>query len=130
MKGLSRIFITAVIIGAVLMVSGCAVYTARYDEGYGPPPHAPAHGYRYKHQGHDVVYDSNLNVYVVVGLQDYYFYNNYYYKYDHDRWYYSKDLDRDWRDYKESKLPPGLAKKYGHGNKGKGKDKSKNKNNR
>ena len=119
MKNLSRILISGVIISAFLMVSGCAVYPARYNEGNGPPQNAPAHGYRYKQQGHDLVYDSNLGVYVVVGLPDYYYFNNNYYRYNQNRWYYSKDLNRDWRDYKDSKLPPGLAKKYGYGRKGK-----------
>jgi len=62
------------------------------------------------------ILDGNLGVYIVVGLQDYYYYDNNYYRYDRDRWYYSNELDRNWRDYNESKLPPGLAKKYGHGN--------------
>lgn len=116
MKGLCKFSIMAVMISAVLVVSGCVVYPAHNGAGYGPPPHAPAHGYRHKYQGHDVIYDSNLGVYAVVGWQNYYFYDNNYYKRDNDRWYYSRDLDRDWREYKEDKLPPGLARQYGHRN--------------
>ena len=124
MNGLNKLLMMAIMLSAILVVSGCTVYPVHHDEGYGPPPHAPAHGYRYKHQGHDVVYDSKLGVYVVVGLQNYYFYDNYYYRHDDNHWYYSPYLDKDWRDYKEGKLPPGLAKK--HGNKGKGKGKGHN----
>lgn len=116
MKGLHKFPIMAVILSAVLVVSGCVVYPANTDAGYGPASRAPAHGYRYNHQGHDVVYDSSLGVYVVVGMQDYYLYDNNYYKYDHDRWYYSRDIDRGWRDYNENRLPPGLAKKYARRN--------------
>jgi len=115
MQGLIKFSIMAVMISAVLVISGCVVYPAHSSAGYGPPPHAPAHGYRYNYQGHDVVYDSNLGVYIVVGLQDYYFYDNNYYRYSNNRWYYSRDLDRDWRDYDDKRLPPGLAKRYGHG---------------
>ena len=48
------------------------------------------------------ILDGNLGVYIVVGLQDYYYYDNNYYRYDRDRWYYSNELDRNWRDYNES----------------------------
>lgn len=101
--------------GLLLSGTGCAVYPAHhhhYDNGYGPPPHAPAHGYRAKYQGHDLVYDSNLGVYVIIGLQDYYYGDGYYYRHTDDHWYYSKDLDNHWDNYDDRQLPPGLAKKY------------------
>lgn len=113
MKGLGKSSIKAAVISAILLVSGCAVYPAHYhDEGYGPPPHAPAHGYRYKYQGHDFVYDANLGVYLIIGYADYYFRDNFYYRHRDDGWYYSRQFDRDWQSYKQDKLPPGLVKKY------------------
>jgi hypothetical protein len=118
----TRINIAAVLIaGTMLTASGCAVYPAHHhhDRGYGPPPHAPAHGYRAKQHHHDLVYDVHLGVYVVVGLHDHYYHNGHYYKHVRDGWYYSRYSDKDWRRYDERKLPPGLARKY-HGN-GKGK---------
>ncbi len=114
MKRLTMFSQMAVLAGAVLMISGCAVYPAQYGQGYGPPSRAPAHGYRYNHQGHDAVYDPALGVYVVVGLQNYYLYNDSYYRYDRGQWYSSRNIDRGWHNYSADKLPPGLAKKYGH----------------
>ena len=107
--------ITGILLTGLLLFSlGCAVYPAHHhDHGYGPPPHAPAHGYRAKYHGHDLVYDSHLGVYVIVGLTDYYYRDGYYYRHSDDGWYYSKDLDRDWGRYDDRQLPPGLAKKYG-----------------
>ncbi len=41
---------------------------SKQSAGYhkqGPPPHAPAHGYRHKHQhGHDMEYNSDAGAYV------------------------------------------------------------------
>ncbi|OGT71260.1 MAG: hypothetical protein A2W76_05380 [Gammaproteobacteria bacterium RIFCSPLOWO2_12_47_11] len=110
------------IAGTVLAVSGCAVYPAHPHQGYGPPPHAPAHGYRAKYHDHDLVYDSHLGVYLVIGLQDHYYRDGYYYRYARDGWYHSRYIDRDWGRYDDRKLPPGLAKKYGGNGKGKGKE--------
>lgn len=119
MNKINRQILSSLLIGSVLIVSGCAVYPAHHH-GYGPPPYAPAHGYRAKHHHHDLVYDVHLGVYVVVGLHDHYYHNGHYYKYVRDGWYYSRYTDRDWRRYyDERKLPPGLAKKF-HGN-GRGK---------
>lgn len=121
MSAIRKYLASAVMISAFTVLSGCTVYPVHHhDEGYGPPPHAPAHGYRHKYHGHELVYDAHLGVYVVVGLHDHYYYDNYFYRYDHDHWRYSREVDRDWRDYKNGHLPPGLAKKHGHDKKGKG----------
>ncbi len=54
--------------------------------GHGPPPWAPAHGYRRNHQRAyqhrdatvDLAFDSGLGVYVVVGLPNYYYWDGFY----------------------------------------------------
>lgn len=119
MKKVTRLFIQAVMVSAMLSITGCVVAPVQsdagyhsHDKGYGPPSHAPAHGHRYNHQGQDVVYDSSLGVYLVVGYPNYYLYDNYYYKRDRDHWSYSRYLNRGWHDYKDNKLPPGLSRKY------------------
>lgn len=95
----------------------------------GPPPHAPAHGYRRKQRSHgggevDLVFDAGLGVYVVVGVPNRYFWDGYYLRLDDDQWYASVDLDGDggWEPRSEGKVPPGLQKKRGHskGPKGRG----------
>lgn len=121
MKQTNVVLLITVLLSTVLVLTGCH-YHRPYSpgRGYGPPPHAPAHGYRAKQHGHDLVYDSSLGVYVVVGLPGVYYHDGLYYRYRDDHWYYSGDLDRDWRDYGgDRRLPPGLAKKHG-GGKGKG----------
>jgi hypothetical protein len=111
----------ALVLAAILATAatGCAVYPAHSQgPGYGPPPHAPAHGYRARYHDHDLVFDAGLGVYVVVGLPDIYFYNGIYLRYSHEGWQHSRYADRDWRRYDDHKIPPGLAKK--HPGKGKG----------
>ncbi len=82
----------------------------------GPPPHAPAHGYRQKHHRSDggevdLVFDSGLGVYVVVGVPGRYYWDGYYLRVDGDQWYASVSLDGDWEKRGARKLPPGLQKK-------------------
>lgn len=127
MKNLNKSLIQTVLLGSFVFSTGCSVHTV-HDHGYGPPPHAPAHGYRYKHHGHELVFDSGLGVYVVVGLPGVYFHDGAYYRFDHDHWYYSRELKDDWREYKDDRgLPPGLMKKHGKEKKGKDKGKGKEK---
>ena len=117
-----KIIITTVFAGMLLVVTGCAVHHVPHDNtdyGYGPPPHAPAHGYRAKYHQHDLVYDSHLGVYIVVGFRDHYFHDGYYYRHDRDGWHYSRDLDRDWHKNRNGHLPPGLARKYSNQEHGK-----------
>jgi len=108
-----KILLATLLVASAFTMTGCAIYPAQhYSTGYGPPPHAPAHGYRHKHDNHDLVYDSGLGVYLVSGYPGYYFQDNSYYRHDNDGWYYSKQVDRDWQQYRQDRLPPGLAKKY------------------
>jgi hypothetical protein len=88
-----------------------------------PPPHAPAHGYRHKHHQSDgqqveLVFDSGLDVYVVIGIPGLYYSNGSYLRLDGDRWYASTHFDSDWERRDESKLPPGLQKKQKKAKKG------------
>lgn len=122
---------------APLLVSGCVHH--HYNEpGYsrgGPPPHAPAHGYRHKHYNHDLVFDSGLGVYVVLGRPDYYFWDNRYFRYYDGYWQHAADLDGRWyRDdgYVPRKLYQSKGGGPGKGGQGKGpgKDKGQGKGNK
>jgi len=115
MKHLKATVIKTGLFGGFMLLAGCSAYPIYgQNRGYSPPPQAPAHGYRYKHQGHDLVYDSGLGAYVVVGMTGVYFYDGIYYRYARDHWYYTYDLNKKWRPGRDSRgLPPGLAKKYG-----------------
>jgi hypothetical protein len=119
MKDAAGLFVQIFIIGAMLSLTGCLVVPVQsdagyraYDEGYESLSYAPANGHRYNHQGHEVVYDSNLGVYQVSGYPDYYLYDDNYYRRERDHWSYSRDLDRGWRDYTDNRLPPALSSRY------------------
>lgn len=83
----------------------------------GPPPHAPAHGHRVRHHHHpdvELVFDSNLGLYVVVGIEDVFFHHDHFYRAIHGAWHRSVRPDRGWVLIQTAKLPPGLAKKQRH----------------
>ncbi len=120
MKNSGNALLLTAMVGAVVAVTGCVAYPAHRGGVYAPPPYAPADGYHQAYYGHDLRYDVNLGVYLVVDRPNHYYYHDNYYRYDAGRWYYSHDLNDRWRTYDERKLPPGLAKKYGHDNRGKG----------
>ena len=127
LKGLSIIFF---VLTATSLLSGCNVVNVHEPEyerehrGYGPPPHAPAHGYRHKHRDHTLEYDHDLGVYIVVGFVDHYFDDGLYYKYTKHGWYSSHDLNKDWHEYRGDTPPGKLYKKHGKGH-AYGKDKHK-----
>lgn len=108
---------------ATLILASCASLTiggrSRSKHGYGPPPHAPAHGYRCKHNGVELIYDSGRGVYIVVGLADHYYYKGHYYRFSSDQWQVGVHIEGQWEPVSEESLPPGLRAK------GKGKGKSK-----
>jgi hypothetical protein len=74
----------------------------------GPPPWAPAHGYRQKHHGHDLVFDAKIGVYVVVKLPGYYFYRDRFYRSVDGEWSVSGKIRSGWAVVTTDKLPPGL----------------------
>jgi hypothetical protein len=98
-----------------LGLAGCGDrHSVRYaDDGRyyrdGPPPHAPAHGYRAKHHHHDMIYDSRLGAYVVLGYDNYYYNDGWYFRYVDGFWQINVNLDdRDWRQADYYRVPEGL----------------------
>ncbi|MBM4382278.1 MAG: hypothetical protein FJ091_02800 [Deltaproteobacteria bacterium] len=82
----------------------------------GPPPHAPAHGYRHKHHDHDLVFDSALGVYVVVDLRDVWFLDGSYFRIVGDRWEIAVGASGPWRALAYERVPAKLYKKrHPHG---------------
>ena len=77
----------------------------------GPPPHAPAHGYRRKHRrsGHDLVFDSGLGVYLVVG-QGHYFYRDRFYRWHKGAWHVGRRARGPWRRAGDHEVPRRLFK--------------------
>ena len=89
----------------------------------GPPPHAPAHGYRHKQHGVELVYDSGRGVYVVIDLPNHYYFKGRYYRRGEIQWEVGVHIDGPWEFISEDALPKGLRAKE----KGKGKAKGKSK---
>ena len=123
----TRLFLTATCTTLILLLGGCGPFSSitigqsnRLGVGTdravrnGPPPHAPAHGYRHKqrNQGQDLdlVFDSNLGVYVVLSVPNHYYWNGYYLRIDGSQWYASTNIDSGWALRGDDSLPPGLKK--------------------
>ncbi len=86
-------------------------FERRARRRYGPPPHAPAHGYRHRYRGGiDLVFDSALGVYLVSGSQ-HYFYRDYFYRYRREIWYRSRRYNGSWRETSGRGLPRGLRRR-------------------
>ena len=116
MKTLKAMSIALLMLGSIMVLPACTVVKVHEHEykHNGPPPHAPAHGYRHKHRGHTLEYNYDLGVYVVVGLVAHYFIDGIYYKKTEHGWYSSHDIDKGWHEYTKDVLPGKLNKKYGH----------------
>jgi len=108
-------FLTILICSLLLGLTACQVAPVRYrtppPPGYGPPPHAPAHGYRHKHGQANLRFDKRLGLYIVLGRHEHYYHHGYYYHRGDSSWYLSRDLKGPWYAIKEKRLPPGLHKK-------------------
>ncbi len=106
---------------STLIFVSCRSVTVRgpsgHRRGHGPPPHAPAHGYRHKHQDHGVelVYDSGLGVYVVVELPNHFYFEGHYYRHRESQWEIGVHVDGPWEVVVEESLPKGLRGKKGKG---------------
>lgn len=124
---------------ASLFITGCkdikdidAVVVLSSDSSHGtetkagPPPHAPAHGYRHKHAEHgtELVFDSGLGVYVVMNMEDLFFFDDLYIRFGEGSWQVAVRTDGPWRSAKENEVPVKLktTKQKGNGH-GRGKAK-------
>lgn len=105
--------LTLASLGALLLL-GPAACIHHGHHGAGPPPHAPAHGYRHHHDHHgvDLVWDAHLGVYAVVGFPSLYFWDGYYYRYHDGFWQTASRPRGSFKPYR-GHVPPGLAKKHG-----------------
>ena len=98
----------------------------KYERKHGPPPHAPAHGYRHKYQSVELVYDSGRGVYVVIDFPNHYYFKGHYYRLGEIQWEVGVSFEGPWKIISYEKLPKGLRVEK----KGKGKAKGKSKGNR
>lgn len=84
----------------------------------GPPPHAPAWGYRQKHREREdagqvaLRFDPMLGVDVVVGQTDLYFSHGVFLRFRSGLWEASLRMDGPWRPRDDRSVPPGLRAHY------------------
>ncbi len=109
----------AVLVTGVTVVGCQGIVLAPYANGpvavrkSGPPSHAPAHGYRHKHQtGVEIVFDSHLGVYIVAGTTDIYFHDGWFLRIRSGIWEVSASLDGQWKARSSDWVPPGLRSKH------------------
>jgi hypothetical protein len=97
----------------VLLLASCHSVTVGRGQRHkpGPPPHAPAHGYRHNHEGWQLVYDSGRGVYVVIDLPNHFYYQDSFYRYEKPYWQVSARMGGPWRPVGSESLPPGLRAK-------------------
>ncbi|MBW2269232.1 MAG: hypothetical protein JRH16_11695 [Deltaproteobacteria bacterium] len=59
----------------------------------------------------ELSFDSELGVYVVIDVPNYYYWNGYYLRIEDGSWYASTELEGQWKLRPSDSLPPGLRKK-------------------
>lgn len=110
---------TALVIAVTL--AGCVVIPAGRAPGPvvvrapGPPPHAPAHGYRRHHaSGVDLRFDPQLGVYAVVGYTGIYFSDDWFIRWYGGSWQFSRRVGGPWVIQSAERVPKGLRAKHHH----------------
>jgi hypothetical protein len=106
---------------------GCVVYrhghphpvltpTPRHAAKHGPPPHAPAHGYRHKHaqDGLELVYDAGVEVYVVFDREAVYWDGVRYLRWVNGEWQASVEIDGVWLTIGSAEVPAKLVERHPH----------------
>ena len=119
MKHKYSFLLEVALICATSVFVSCRSVTVRgpsgQKRGHGPPPHAPAHGYRHRQHGAELVYDSGRGVYVVVELPNHFYFKGHYYRHRETYWEIGVHVDGPWEVVTEESLPSGLRGKKGKG---------------
>jgi hypothetical protein len=116
------VLLSTVIAAVTLSCGRAALYHRNGPPGAvhetGPPPHAPAHGYRHRHQrdGVELVFDAGRGVYVVVGLPACYFLDGVYYRRISKKWEKATGIEGDWKPVGRDRIPAGLRSEADDGN--------------
>lgn len=118
---MKKIIYLCVIIGLVFSFPGASFsgsgkehqkskeHKGEYSKKKGPPPHAPAHGYRYKHSdGVDLEFNPDRGIYIVVGYEDHYFHGEFFYRVIDGGWKKCNHISGPWVDAPTNTLPTGL----------------------
>lgn len=105
----------ATLAAALLALVGC-VHVEDNDhqaKRNGPPPHAPAHGYRHHKADVDLRYDAHLGVYVVIGHPHHFFHDGRYYRRVASHWERCGSWKKgNWKPVEVALVPVPLVKHY------------------
>ena len=117
---------------ALLFLLGACVHVHEHEHKHkhkgGPPPWAPAHGYRHKQPGPDLVFDAHIGVYVVVGHPQVYFHDGHYFRRVSSHWERCGDWKKaHWKNVDAARVPDPLLKHYAKKGPKHGKGKAKGK---
>jgi hypothetical protein len=116
LRRLALISVFMVMVMGTVAVTSCSTHRhvvhSKSSPKIGPPPHAPAHGYRHKHRhGVELIYDAELKVYVVAKHPHHYYRDDCYYREGRKGWEISASIEGPWKAVADDKLPSGLQKK-------------------
>lgn len=113
------------VVSMAVVLSGCVLTATSGNHprsqtqhrGYGPPPHAPAHGYRHKHEhGVTLQFDSGIGAYVVLGHAGIYFHNGLYLRrHARGHWQSAKHYRGPWQRSAARDVPAKLDRKMRQG---------------
>lgn len=96
-------------------VSGDNVESGK-SKNHGPPPHAPAHGYRHRNaDGVTLEFDSGLGVYVALGLPDIFFSDGHYLRNHDGLWQLALNVKGPWENAGKGDVPDKLKRNSGKG---------------
>jgi hypothetical protein len=103
-------------LAVVLLGLGGCVNVEKHEEHHarrGPPPHAPAHGYRHQQHQVNMRYDAHLGVYVVIGHPDHYFSDGHYFRRAGSHWERCGNWKKGkWKSIELAMVPTPLARHY------------------
>lgn len=114
MRSVKIAFVLIILAGMALLLSSCTVGVAHHPPGHveqvtviktGPPPHAPAHGYRHKYHGAVLVFSSDIGVYRVESRHDYYYSASYFYRIHDGAWQASLEMSGPWYAVPDYRVP-------------------------
>jgi hypothetical protein len=103
----------AMLVAGMLLWTGCVHVDETKEARRGPPPHAPAHGYRHAHGPVDLRWDEHLGVYVVIGHPHHFFLDGRYYRRAGDAWERCGGWKKaNWKRIDVTEVPGRLAEHY------------------
>ena len=105
----------ATLAAGLLALAGCVHVEQRehQEARRGPPPHAPAHGYRHHYHAVDLRYDTYLGVYVVIGHPNHFFSDGHYFRRTGSQWERCRSWKKgNWKTVEVVVVPVQLARHY------------------